>query len=791
MKKILLILILLSCGALFGLNQQAARLQEKDLQLGYKNYLSQEPGVRIDIFNNLEFSGTPSSTHVIPKLELFNATFTPFEASSISANVKGFLKVERSGPYSLELASDDGALLYIDGKRVINNWGFHVFESKKAKLYLNEGVHFLLIRYQNRTAAAGLKLAWALEGEERKPMGEGDLFLAQNLPPQANPFSGPLAEKILRQNQLRALVLILLLLLIVFLIWRNQLTKELKQNSFWVAVGIFFVGFGLRWIHYWEHLYFRIHGIMDGGDNHYFLTLPINFVTSGEFVSLNCGNLGVLIPLVGLFYKFFHFFPGLHYFSLLVILSGAFLCLFPWLLLKRLGFAWVGLLAGLFLAVHPLLVEFDFPYVTSDPIGLFNFALALTLGVKALKDNKWSSYIFAALAFSFLPLTRTVYIPSAPIFAFLLVVLGKEKKRALVGFVLFLCVFIGYEFLARTVIKQPYYAYFLNDGYSATVIHRASDQPQNLLQMVLWLPRFLWDYAQLMFAKLLPESWGTLWLRATTAGLILVSTFFLALRQTRIFLFIAMVSGIYLFEISSYHLHPRLTLPVVFVLGLVLALGLKEMLGKRWVHRNLTYLTPLLLVLSLIPLSLNAKSWTKKSSEEKSFYQWVKQAAPEKSIILTDHLVDPWVVHEETQLPVFYEATVDQTLLVNGDVVPIQRLTFVEEQSQIPQFKKHTPTAQFFRHHPYVMDGLAQKGYRYLIVQDSFVHQLTSHDFEHRPAMSINPRDYELKKFKDYPGDSTKGIWELVRKKTKVKQISTWKEPKHPESLDRFLKPVY
>ncbi len=796
MKKLCFLFILISLCGLFFLNKHHSRLSFDDLQRSYQPYVSDQPGIEIEIFHQLELSGYPVSTQVIPTLDLLGSSFAPLTRAPLSAHVKGFLKVPKSQVYSFELASDDGALLYLDGKRVVNNWGFHTYEAKKNKVYLKEGWHYLTIRYQNRSGAAGLKLAWAPRGEKRRPVGVGDLFLGKNLPPGTNPFTGILAKELLCVNQLRAFFVFALALGFVFLFWGKRIWPLFYTLEFWCAIVLFVLAFGLRSVHYFNHLYLRIQGIMDGGDNHYFVTLPIQFVTSQEFVTFKCGNQGILVPLVGLFYKYFHFFPGVHYASLFMIFLGALLCLFPWLLLRRASLGWVGLVAGVFLAVHPLLVAFQIPYVSSDPLGLFLFGLAVTLSLKALSDNKWSSYLWAGLALGLLPVVRTVYIPSAPLFAVALILFGQKRGRALLGVVAFAAVMGGYELLARMIVKQPYYFYFLQDGYSATVVHRAADQPPTWFEMVLWLPRFLLSYGKLMLENLLPSAWNFIFLKWGIALLICVSAVMVAIKQLRLFLFLLIVVGIYLFEIASYHLNERLSFPVVFVLAMALALGLREMMRfvskrklchpERSEGSRLKFFVPLLLAFTAWQLGQETIAAIAQHQQKKEVYAWLKNELPPKAILLTDHQADPWEVHQQTHTPVFFEATLDQTLVVNRSVVPIHQVLFLEEQSQIP--KQQSPETQFFRRHPYLLDGLARLGYRYFIFQPEFADKLEHFYFEHRTEMSINPKNYALKKVKEYPQNPKKGLWELVWKNEPIRQASSWNPPEYPKDLDRFLK---
>jgi hypothetical protein len=280
---------------------------------------------------------------------------------------------------------------------------------------------------------------------------------------------------------------------------------------------------------------------------------------------------------------------------------------------------------------------------------------------------------------------------------------------------------------------------------------------------------------------LLPQAWNFFFVKWGIAFLIGASAVMVAAKQLRLFLFLLIVAGIYLFEIASYHLNERLSFPIVFVLGTLLALGLREVS----LLRRLKWFLPLLLSLTAWQLGEETIAAVKQHREKNEYYAWLKKELPAKAILLTDHEVDPWELHAQTRAPVFYEATLDQTLVVNRFIVPIHQVLFLEEQSQIP--KQQTPEAQFFRRHPYVLDGLARLGYRYFIFQPNFADKLENFYFQHRTEMSINPNNYALKKIKEYPQDPNKGLWEVIWKNQPIKQTSSWQPPEYPEDLDRFL----
>lgn len=81
------------------------------------------------------------------------------------AEVNGYLTVDVEGEYLLELRSDDGSELLIDGTPVIDNDGLHSAQvAKEAKVKLAAGEHEIVARVFNRGAEGQLTLKWMPPG---------------------------------------------------------------------------------------------------------------------------------------------------------------------------------------------------------------------------------------------------------------------------------------------------------------------------------------------------------------------------------------------------------------------------------------------------------------------------------------------------------------------------------------------------------------------------------------------------------------------------------------------------
>ena len=69
--------------------------------------------------------------------------------------------VQEGGAYAINLASDDGSQLFIDGQPLIDNDGLHPTVTQSVTVNLAPGAHDVEIRYFENTGAQTLKLTWS------------------------------------------------------------------------------------------------------------------------------------------------------------------------------------------------------------------------------------------------------------------------------------------------------------------------------------------------------------------------------------------------------------------------------------------------------------------------------------------------------------------------------------------------------------------------------------------------------------------------------------------------------
>jgi hypothetical protein len=77
-----------------------------------------------------------------------NFRWHPFGLLSLGADVTGALLVDKDGKYKFTMKSDDGSLLFIDGKLVIDNGGTHTPPKEVSQdVTLTAGYHFFEIQF--------------------------------------------------------------------------------------------------------------------------------------------------------------------------------------------------------------------------------------------------------------------------------------------------------------------------------------------------------------------------------------------------------------------------------------------------------------------------------------------------------------------------------------------------------------------------------------------------------------------------------------------------------------------
>lgn len=127
-----------------------------------------ERGLRGEYFTNQDLKGDPALVRTDAAVDFRWGTGKPADklpADSFSVRWTGKLTPAVSGEYQLGLASDDGARLYLDGKRLIDDWNDHALEAHTVRVTLQAGrAYDLRIEYYEKTGDAAAVLGWRPPG---------------------------------------------------------------------------------------------------------------------------------------------------------------------------------------------------------------------------------------------------------------------------------------------------------------------------------------------------------------------------------------------------------------------------------------------------------------------------------------------------------------------------------------------------------------------------------------------------------------------------------------------------
>lgn len=90
---------------------------------------------------------------------------------------KTYIRIPKTGVYNFYLYSDDGSLLFMDGKQVIDNNGSHSAARKGGKVHLEEGFHELHLLYFEDYMGEELKVKISSRWMEEQLIPDDMLFV--------------------------------------------------------------------------------------------------------------------------------------------------------------------------------------------------------------------------------------------------------------------------------------------------------------------------------------------------------------------------------------------------------------------------------------------------------------------------------------------------------------------------------------------------------------------------------------------------------------------------------------
>lgn len=128
-----------------------------------------ESGLFGKYYSNTNWLGEPSFTRVDKRIDFIwdLNTGRPFPGS-FSVEWEGYILIVESGDYTFGINSDDGSLLYIDNKLLVDNGGMHGSQYVSRPINLTKGYHQLKLIFQDFGGGAVMELYWEIPGQTKE-----------------------------------------------------------------------------------------------------------------------------------------------------------------------------------------------------------------------------------------------------------------------------------------------------------------------------------------------------------------------------------------------------------------------------------------------------------------------------------------------------------------------------------------------------------------------------------------------------------------------------------------------
>jgi hypothetical protein len=136
-------------------------------------------GVKAQYFKGKDLAGTPILTRIESSIDhVWSGEIVAGLSDDISARWTADLEAPFTETYSLITNSDDGVRLWLDGRRIIDNWTDHAATGNVAKVDLIAGqVYSIRMEYYESTGTAVAQLSWESPKIARQIIPQGWLQL--------------------------------------------------------------------------------------------------------------------------------------------------------------------------------------------------------------------------------------------------------------------------------------------------------------------------------------------------------------------------------------------------------------------------------------------------------------------------------------------------------------------------------------------------------------------------------------------------------------------------------------
>ncbi len=129
-----------------------------------------ENGLKGEYFTNQNLKGEPAKVLIDKQINFswdWDGPFEDFPQDNFSVRWNGYIKVDQSGRYTLDVASDDGIRFYFDDKLVIDDWNDHALLTNSYTVNLEANKFYKIkLEYYENGGGAIVKFGWRKPNDE-------------------------------------------------------------------------------------------------------------------------------------------------------------------------------------------------------------------------------------------------------------------------------------------------------------------------------------------------------------------------------------------------------------------------------------------------------------------------------------------------------------------------------------------------------------------------------------------------------------------------------------------------
>lgn len=486
----------------------------------------------------------------------------------------------------------------------------------------------------------------------------------------------------------------------------------------------------------------------------------------------------LIIPILGLFFKFFGIYPGAHYHILLLCLMSVFICFVPYIVISKVNNkpSIGGLIVGFLLAFHPLLIS-QTPRFMSDLFGLFILCVMIVFYYLALLRRKIIYFLLLGLVCALSIYARYSFLFVTPALLGIFVVNYGIKFRAvktlffhkdIKNFIRIffkalipVIVFVMLVWIIEYLLFKAYGVSGLNVKIGISrgwgVVSEVGTKDPLLTTGIL---------SKISFSRPLKGIFSTILLyninyaRILFASLIILVAVFPKRAKELIMPF--GMAAIYFFVMASCNcftnLPPRYFLPLLLLFSLMLGFTIeyfplflsffKVELKEKIFETIKVFIVIVIVIFSLYHTAATVSKILIDRRDERQYLNFVAQELPDNAIVLVDANADPWTIQKLTNKPVLYNIRHKvYAIYINKIPYEIEDYTRL---SDLIETQSEESLLSFF-----------EAGKELFIIDKNTI-RVTKQLYLKQDAYLINEGNYKLKLYKKYNED--KAIYQLMRK---------------------------